>query len=207
MTENTKRALMVGPSNLWNMKRDFQIKFLKEMGMKPNHSLMDMGCGVLRGGIPIIDYLDAGKYYGFEVRNYVLEEGKEELRESGLEYKNPHLWSESSINVLKTDIQFDFMWAFSVLIHMTDEIVSECLTFAGYHLNDNGKFYANVSIGEHKENEWLEFPVIRRSLNDYSKLAEKSDLVVTSIGQLENLGHNSGKPAQDAHHMLKFEKI
>jgi hypothetical protein len=197
---------MVGPADLWDMKRNFQISFLKEMGMKPEHNMMDMGCGVLRGGIPIIDYLNEGNYYGFEVRDYVLQEGIEELKEACLEHKNPHLLSEDTISNLDIDTLFDFMWAFSVLIHMTDEIVVECLEFAASHLKDGGVFYANVSIGEPKVNEWLEFPVLRRSMQDYKELADKAGLRVESIGQLKDLGHNTGRPAQDAHPMLKFTK-
>ena len=76
----TERAQLVGPADLWDMKRVFQINYLKTCGMKPEHKIFDMGCGVLRGGIPIIEYLDQGNYTGFDVRDYVLEEGKEPYR-------------------------------------------------------------------------------------------------------------------------------
>lgn len=203
---NKERALLVGPADLWDMKREFQINFLKEVGMKPEHSLFDMGCGVLRGGIPIIEYLDAGNYTGFEVRDYVLEEGKAELQEAGLEHKNPFLLCEDTISDLVIVAQFDYIWAFSVLIHMTDEIVLECLQFAQKHLKDDGEFFANVSIGQPKVNEWMEFPVLRRSIGDYEKLASRAGLTVSSIGTLGELGHVSDRPAQDAHHMLVFTK-
>ena len=53
-----RRHGLVGRPELWQQKRDFQIAFLREHGLLPAHVLVDLGCGTLRGGIPIIAYLD-----------------------------------------------------------------------------------------------------------------------------------------------------
>ena len=34
-TKEERRHALVGPANLWKMKRDFQIQFLRDMGLKP----------------------------------------------------------------------------------------------------------------------------------------------------------------------------
>ena len=70
-----RRHSLVGPPKLWKLKRDFQINFLKNAGLEPQHYLLDIGCGTLRGGIPLIDYLNVGNYTGIERRRKVLEEG------------------------------------------------------------------------------------------------------------------------------------
>ena len=72
-SKEERRHALVGPAHLWEMKRDFQIQFLKAMGMKPEHYLFDIGCGTLRGGIPLISYLHSGHYFGAEVRAEALE--------------------------------------------------------------------------------------------------------------------------------------
>jgi len=54
-TSAEQRHGLVGPARLWKMKRDFQIGFLKNFGLKPDNVLLDLGCGTLRGGIPIIE--------------------------------------------------------------------------------------------------------------------------------------------------------
>ena len=79
-----KRHAHVGSPELYKRSRDFQIKFLKEMGLMPEDYLLDLGCGTLRGGIPIIRYLEKGHYYGIEILPDVLEEGKKELLASKL---------------------------------------------------------------------------------------------------------------------------
>ena len=76
----------VGPG-YHEMKRDFQITSLKSLGLQPRHVFLDLGCGTLRGGIPIIDYLETGNYWGVDVRSKVLSEARNELAEYCLQTK------------------------------------------------------------------------------------------------------------------------
>ncbi len=144
LTKSGRRHRLVGPPDLWRMKRDFQIKFLKDHGLKPEHYLMDIGCGTLRGGIPLIGYLKEGHYFGIEPRKEVLDEGRKELKEAGLNCKSPTLLTTEQFTKGGILQKFDFIWAFSVLIHMTDEILNDTLGIVKNHLYDSGFFYANV---------------------------------------------------------------
>ncbi|MGC2692617.1 MAG: class I SAM-dependent methyltransferase, partial [Desulfobaccales bacterium] len=100
---------------------------MKDHGLKPEHYLMDIGCGTLRGGIPLIDYLKEGHYFGIETRKEVLDEGRMELKEAGLNWKSPTLLTTEQFTKGGILQKFDFIWAFSVLIHMTDEILNDTL--------------------------------------------------------------------------------
>jgi SAM-dependent methyltransferase len=199
-----RRLGMVGPSHLWKMKRDFQITFLKSIGVVPKHYVLDLGCGVLRGGLPIIEYLDPGHYYGIESRGPVLEEGKIALREAELESKEPSLLLVDDLSRATLDRKFDLVWAFSVLIHMDDTILNSCLDFVSRHLTPNGRMYANVSIGTGKDGRWKEFPVVSRTEDFYKTAAERHGLQVREVGTLGSLGHLSGSPGQDLQMMLRF---
>lgn len=184
------------------MKRDFQIAFLKEQGLKPHHCLLDFGCGVLRGGLPLIEYLAPGHYYGYEVRPAVLEEGRKALEESGLALKAPMLLS-GELNDLSTR-SFDFIWAFSVLIHMSDHVLQESLPWISGHLEPTGRFFANVNLDPGTDGEWQGFPVVCRSLAFYGEAAKRCGLRVQSLGRLASLGHVSGSRVQDNQVMLEF---
>lgn len=199
-----RRVAMVGPIHLWKMKRDFQISFLKGVGMAPEHYVLDLGCGVLRGGLPIIEYLNPGHYYGIESRGPVLEEGKMALREAGLESKAPALLLIDDLSSAMFDRKFDLIWAFSVLIHMEDSILDSCLEFASRQLGPEGRMYANVNIGNGKERKWKEFPVVSRSRHFYQAAAGRRGLQVRDVGTLSSLGHVSGSPGQDLQMMLQF---
>lgn len=203
-TPAERRHALVGPAELWKMKREFQIKFLKQVGLTPQHYLLDIGCGTLRGGIPIIDLLGVGHYYGIERRAAVLEEGRKELEESGLSDKQPQLLLVEDIASLKLRRKFDYIWAFSVLIHMEDATLLSTLGFVREHLEAAGCFYANVRIGDEPDGEWQGFPLVSRSLEFYREACAGNGLRLSDVGSLNELGHPGGSPEQ--RRMLKMWK-
>ena len=200
-----RRHSLVGPMREWEKKREFQIRFLKHVGLKPEHYLMDIGCGTLRGGIPLIEYLQPGRYFGLESREAVLDEARKELQEHGLELKLPRLISSPSLTDLALEQHFNYIWAFSVLIHMTDEILDGCLLMVERHLHDSGAFYANVNIGEKSDGHWQGFPVVHRALPFYREAARRRGLEVEDMGQSKTF-HASGIRALDEKHLLKFTR-
>jgi cyclopropane fatty-acyl-phospholipid synthase-like methyltransferase len=200
------RHAMVGPAALWEMKRDFQFQFLKSRGLVPQHSLFDLGCGTLRGGIPLISYLYESHYFGFEVREEVLNEGRKELKEAGLEVKNPTLIHASNITKLNFAHKFDYVWAFSVLIHMSDHVLANTLDFVSKHLLDDGVFYVNVNMGERHDSNWKGFPIVWRTLEFYNRQCSENGLMLTDLGSLRDQRHVAGVESQDQQRMLKITK-
>jgi cyclopropane fatty-acyl-phospholipid synthase-like methyltransferase len=205
-TEEERRHSLVGSMSLWKMKRDFQIEYLKGAGLKPDHYLLDLGCGTLRGGIPIIKYLQKGHYVGIESRKHILDEAKKELLRYDLKDKEPLLILSDDIATITLNMQFDFIFAFSVLFHMEDKILNDCLDFVQRHLKNSGVFYANVNIGEQENGSWQVFPLVWRSLDFYEESGSHHGLIVTDVGTLESLGHHSGRVSQDLQRMIKFTK-
>jgi SAM-dependent methyltransferase len=200
------RHALVGPAHLWRMKREFQIDFLRRMGLAPQHRLLDLGCGTLRGGIPLIEYLAPGHYTGIEVRAEALVEARRELAEAGLEQRKPELHLCGDLSQLSLPARFDFAWAFSVLIHMDDAVAANALSFAARQLAAGGALYANVNAGEAPPRRWQGFPVVTRPLAFYAELAGRVGLAMTPLGALRELGHVSGDAAADAQWMLRFAR-
>jgi|SRR6516165_6266635 len=195
-----RRHLLVGPPFLWRQKRQFQIDFLQRIGLNPEHYLLDFGCGTLRGGVPLIRYLNTGHYFGFEVRAEALREGLAELREERLTHKLPILICAGELPRL--NMRFDFIWAFSVLIHLSDCVAERVFESVADHLGESGAFYANASIGDGVPDlRWREFPFVRRPLAFYRALAGRHGLQCESLGPLAAFGH--GVPGEN-HYMLKF---
>lgn len=206
MSVKAKRHLLVGPSSLWKMKQDFQIKFLKQRGLLPIHKFIDIGCGTLRGGIPLINYLNIDNYYGIDVRQEALNEGKKGLEEEGLIFKNPNLIFFKDFNLLDLGVKFDIMFSFSVLFHLEDSIVKSCFEFIARHISDDGVLYANVNDKTQSQGKWLEFPVVYRGVDFYNDLAKDNNLSMKIIGTLKELGHNSNDNRGDLQVMLEFRK-
>lgn len=205
MTRAQRRFELVGPPECWEMKRSIQISFLRQFGLKPHHYLVDIGCGVLRGGVPIIEYLEVGHYYGIEARANVLAEGRRELAESKLEFKQPHLMVGEHVKELSLGREFDYLWAFSVLIHLQDPILEEVLQFAARHLKADGVFYANVDTADKQDGHWQEFPGVRRSIRFYEEAFARHGLSFIDVGSLREFGHITGDEADDQR-MLEIRK-
>lgn len=200
------RHALVGPTELAEMKRAFQIQFLRGRGLQPAHYLLDLGCGTLRGGIPIIAYLDPGHYYGVEVRPEVLGEARKELAEHRLEEKAPVLLGGELLREQLGGRTFDVVWAFSVIMHMSDDILAVMLPLVADHLAPGASFYANVHLGARHDGRWQGFPVVTRPLEFYRDAAARAGLTVATLGTLDTLGHRSGRPEHDGQMMLAFSR-
>jgi len=210
-TPEERRHARVGPARLWKMKRAFQFDFLQRMGLERGQRLLDLGCGTLRGGLPLIEFLDAGHYTGVEVRADVLAEARAELAEAGLTHKSPVLVHATDLGALELPEPFDVIWAFSVLIHMDDATLARALFCVARHLAPDGSFLANVRLAqgggdEEREQRWEGFPVVTRTLDFYRAAGAPHGLALRDLGSLAALGHVSGDSSQDGQHMLSWRR-
>jgi cyclopropane fatty-acyl-phospholipid synthase-like methyltransferase len=207
MDSSAERHRLVGPLELWEAKRKFQFDFLLNAGLLPGHNLLDLGCGTLRGGIPLIGYLEEGNYTGVDVRPEVMEEAHLELEISGLAFKNPSLICIDDVSTLILKRKFDFIWAFSVLIHLEDNILEGVMNFINLHLHKEGSFYANVVFGDRQDGNWQQFPLVERPKSFYTKMFAKYGLTMYDLGPLEKFGHQSkitDKDLLERQRMLQF---
>lgn len=176
MKNNYRASLVSDPKN-WDWARKVQINILKNrIGLKPDQYLLDFGCGVLRGGIPIIDYLNVGHYYGIEKSENRIVEAKKELTENNLEWKKPKIGTGFDI----IDKKIDIIWAFQVFIHCSDSILENILLKMNDIMHNKSSIYSTVQLSEEKieDRKWQEYPVISRNIEFYSNLAKKNNLKV-----------------------------
>jgi SAM-dependent methyltransferase len=162
------RETMAGSKKDYHPHRAFQIRFLLKHGLARNHKVLDIGCGNLRGGLPIIKYLSNGNYYGIDCRQVAIDDGLAELKEKNLMKRTPRLYVNEDLKKVCLNVQFDIIWAYRVLIHMTDDILDDCLDLVFRHLKEDGRFLCDVNIGDKEGGTWLEFPLIYRSVDFYT---------------------------------------
>lgn len=201
-----KRHALSGSLRHAAMKRRFQKDFLIRQGLKPDHYLLDLGCGSLRGGLPLLEYLNVHRYTGIDTRPEAIREAWSEVNENELGYKYPVLHCTEDLVDLRVP-RVDVVWAFSLLIHLEDEQLKTVLNFVARSIGSDGKCFANVNIGEAREGPpWQGFPVVWRPLKFYEDCAESgaAGLYTTDLGTLISLGHSTGDWDQDHQHMLKF---
>ncbi len=192
------------------MKRRFQIGFLKGVGLLPHHQFLDLGCGTLRGGIPLIEYLDVGHYTGIDVRPAVLEEGCRELEEAGLVGQAPRLLGCKDLREFDAGRRFDVIWAFQVLIHMHDSVLDGALGAVAKHLEPSGIFYATVNLDERPEGTWQGFPIVSRKIEFYQQAVALHGLRLDDLGSLNSLGHvhpRLSEKQQSFQRMLRITRL
>lgn len=101
----------------WDERGKFQFYLLKKMGMKPESKVLDIGCGPIRAGRYLIDYLNKENYTGFDYNESFISIAKEIIRKKALEEKKPTLLFIDDFEMDNIKGSFDFAIAFSVFNH------------------------------------------------------------------------------------------
>ena len=126
----------------WEEIGQLQYKFLLDRGLQPQHKLLDIGCGCLRGGIHFIEYLEPNNYYGLDINASLIAAAQQEIEQARLQAKKPHLLVDSQFAIAKFEQQFDFMLSVSVFTHLPMNIIVRCLCEVQKNLAPQGKYYS-----------------------------------------------------------------
>lgn len=123
---------------LWEEYGILQRDFLIAQGLKPHHRLLDVGCGTGRLARTIVPYLESWKYVGVDISAEALVYAIWVSRVEGWQDKAPRFISVVAAWPVMEPV--DFVWAFSVFIHLPSEIVSLMMSDVAGCLAPRGKF-------------------------------------------------------------------
>jgi len=113
----------------WDTLGKLQFEFLRSQGLQPRHTLLDIACGSLRGGVHFIPYLDVGNYLGIDKEESLIAAGKEhELGAELLEGKRPRFVVSSAFEFEKFEARPDYAWAHSLFTHLPPATIGDCLS-------------------------------------------------------------------------------
>jgi cyclopropane fatty-acyl-phospholipid synthase-like methyltransferase len=134
---------------LWEKIGGLQFNFLSKEGLMPEHKLLDIGCGSLRGGVFFIRYLNEGNYCGLDLNASLIRAGKKELDSAGLINKQPKLLVNDKFEASRFGVKFDFALAMSVFTHLFMNHISRSLVEVRKVLQPHGRFYATFFEAPH----------------------------------------------------------
>ncbi len=135
---------------MWDTIGPLQRDFLVSQGLQPHHYVLDVGCGSLRGGVPLTHYLDPGRYYGIDVSKALIDAGyAKEIEGSELALRLPrdHLYVTDSFEV-PFGRTFDYALAVSLFTHLTLDYLTSCLKRLALNMQEGGRFYATFFEGD-----------------------------------------------------------
>lgn len=191
------RKSLPGRASQWDAMRSYQHSFLFRKGLEPYHAFLDIGCGPLRGGVPIIRYLDTGNYVGLEKWQESIAVAWDVVKEEGIEEKEPILILGDATSDLDLRQEFDCILAFSVMHHLYDAEVGKLVEFVKRHLSPGGAFFCTALIGDYKQlPDWFHYPIISRPLAHYQTAAEQNGL---------NFKHEEVVPVLHSEHMMRMQ--
>jgi SAM-dependent methyltransferase len=130
---------------LWEEMGKLQLDFMLAQGLEPQHRLLDLGCGSLRGGVHFVRHLQPGNYYGLDNNQSLLDAGYEvELAAAKLQERLPrrNLFCSADFLLPVEDGFFDFGIAQSVFTHLTFNSIRRCLETVAPKFRRGGVLYA-----------------------------------------------------------------
>ena len=116
----THAQAYVGNANeAYHMAGICQLELLKRNGLKPHHSVLEIGCGALVAGRPLIQYLEPDRYVGIEPNTWLVDAARQhfpDMTEWFLD-KKPVFLDRTDFDASETGRRFDFVLSHSVLSH------------------------------------------------------------------------------------------
>lgn len=123
----------------------WQLELLRLHDLEPNHRVLDLGCGTLRGGLHIIDFLDPNCYFGADPNQWLLDTGEIFVNDAGLAEKNPRLGDLDWADTLP-DHSFDFILTQSVLNHLDRRGIRQLVERAEKKLAPDGMWLGTATF-------------------------------------------------------------
>ena len=121
-----------------------QLNFLKEQGLRPHHKIVDIGCGSLRAGRQLVDYLEPGNYYGVDANRSIIQAGYDveltDEQRARLPIENLRANDRFKVDF---GVQFDFAIAQSVFTHVSLNHMRLCLYRLAKVMRPGGVFFAS----------------------------------------------------------------
>jgi SAM-dependent methyltransferase len=90
--ENPNIAMGCETEEQWLQSGQQQMELLIQHGLQSSHRVLDLGCGNLRLGWRLIEFLDAGGYVGLELSQKMLEHARNKITHYRLQPKRPYLY-------------------------------------------------------------------------------------------------------------------
>lgn len=149
MPEVPRYKSYVGPPEFYDIAAAMQFCLLIFLGLREYHSLLDIGCGSLRGGKLFIPYLLPNLYFGIEPEQWLIEEGiKNEIGEDMIKIKKPNFSNDRNFTLSIFNQKFDFLLAQSIFSHASQTQIRRCFSEAKKVMKPFSIFAATYMEGE-----------------------------------------------------------
>jgi hypothetical protein len=173
----------VGIAGLYDLLGALQFNLLVMLGMREAHSLLDIGCGSLRGGRFAIMYLREGNYFGIEPESWLVEEGvRQNLGAELAAMKKPSFLYDSEFSAAKFNRKFDYIIAHSIFSHAAPAQIERCFSQTAESMHSGSIFLATYNRGncDYSGSKW-KYPSVAYTESSLFEMAAKHGLSAKSL--------------------------
>ena len=140
----------------WLALGALQAEYLISHGLRPEHDLLEIGCGNLRAGWRFIRHLEAGRYLGIDISPEVLLAANRTVVAYDLQPHAPRLRLVDDLTFdWAPEASVDVVHAHSVFSHCPLEVIEECLSHVGRILRPDGWFDLTFNATSGREHHVL----------------------------------------------------
>jgi cyclopropane fatty-acyl-phospholipid synthase-like methyltransferase len=135
----------VGPPGQYDFMGATQFSLLFHLGLREEHTLLDVGCGSMRCGRYAIQYLLPDRYHGIEPNTWLWQSAFEkEIGSDLIDLKRPVFSTNADFEFGHFLTSFDFIVAQSIFSHTGRDLLTKALGSAAKTLEDKGQFLFTV---------------------------------------------------------------
>ncbi|MDC0603223.1 methyltransferase [Aliiglaciecola sp.] len=181
--DNHYRAY-IGPPLQYDFMGATQFRLLCTLGLRAHHQVLDLGCGSLRAGRFLINYLEPENYHGIEPNKWLIEDGiKEQIGDSLVAIKKPQFNYNSEFNTGVFGKKFDFVIAQSIFSHTGNDLIPNALSNIYESLNDNGVALLTFIKGgkDFEGNGWVYPECVEFTVSKVSEFAKNAGFQVQEL--------------------------
>ena len=207
LSERHKLEAMVGPLGFWDALQAYQLNVLVQHGLQSHHSLLDIGCGPLQGGLAFIDYLDCGKYVGIDANAENLASAHILVGKHSLAHKNPAIIHSSCFGKTELDGRtFDYIWASQVLYYFDNIKMRDLMECIAQRLHDSGTFLGDIVGPRHYECRYPGEGYVIHDIQSLADLARQHGLSLVDHGEIEQY-HYPSRLSHRSNHLIALRRI
>lgn len=127
-----------------------QFELLKREGLARSSRVLEIGCGALHAGVPLMQFLEQGHYVGIDPNEWLRQkamERKPDVRRL-VEEKEARFLTVDDFDASSLGLKFDFVLSHSVLSHAAHHQLEQFLRNASKVLAPQGRIVASIRLAE-----------------------------------------------------------
>ena len=126
----------------WEEEGAWIFDFLRAQGLRPDHYLLEVGCGSLNAAARLLPFMDQSRYWGFEKNFELYLAGVQiELPRAGVNPVRGHFLANDDFDLSKAPASFDMAIAGSLLRRLPLNGVARCFASVVRKLAPDGRFF------------------------------------------------------------------